>query len=293
MAGQISIKYFSNNNIDKQLWDNCVALSANSLIYATSSYLDIIAPGWGGLVYGNYLAVMPLPVKRKLGFSFVYHPLFAQQLGVFSNNVSLLNADNFLKVIPRRFIKVTLSFNSLNNLNNKYITKRINHILPLNNNYSNLQKGFDTNTKRNIKKVVNSGLIIDKNISVDDFLIFKKSNMVTLLKNNHFATLYQLYNYLVTNNIAQIWGVRNSSNQLLCAACLVNYKLRITYLMAASSADGKKNGAMFLLVNNIITEYAQTNHVLDFEGSMIPGVARFFKGFGAIPKNYCYYSKWF
>jgi len=44
--------------------------------------------------------------------------------------------------------------------------------------------------------------------------------------------------------------------------------------------------SMFLMFNELISEYAGTDKVLDFEGSEIPGVARFFKGFGAVKQHY-------
>jgi len=55
---------------------------------------------------------------------------------------------------------------------------------------------------------------------------------------------------------------------------------------AASNEEGKKLGAMFFLVDNFIKTNAEKEIILDFEGSMIPGVARFYSGFGSIPETY-------
>ena len=44
---------------------------------------------------------------------------------------------------------------------------------------------------------------------------------------------------------------------------------------------------MFLLIDHIIRQEAGKNTILDFEGSKIEGVARFYKGFGA--KNHPYF----
>jgi hypothetical protein len=43
---------------------------------------------------------------------------------------------------------------------------------------------------------------------------------------------------------------------------------------------------MFAVVNKVIKENSGQNKVLDFEGSMIEGIARFFQGFGAVAENY-------
>ncbi len=77
------IKYLKHKDIDKNKWDECINEAPNGLIYGMSWYLDRVCPGWDALVSDDYEAVMPLPWKQKMGLKYVYHPLFAQQLGVF------------------------------------------------------------------------------------------------------------------------------------------------------------------------------------------------------------------
>jgi hypothetical protein len=43
---------------------------------------------------------------------------------------------------------------------------------------------------------------------------------------------------------------------------------------------------MFLLIDTYIGQNAGKEMTLDFEGSNIPGIARFYKGFGALPQTY-------
>jgi hypothetical protein len=77
--------FHKNKTIDRKKWDDCIANSHNSLLYAYAWYLDIVAENWDAIVLGDYDAVMPLPYNRKLfGLKQVYQPFFAQQLGVFS-----------------------------------------------------------------------------------------------------------------------------------------------------------------------------------------------------------------
>ena len=55
---------------------------------------------------------------------------------------------------------------------------------------------------------------------------------------------------------------------------------------ALSSKEGKELRAMFFLIDQYIQMNAEKELTLDFEGSTLPGIARFFSGFGATPETY-------
>jgi hypothetical protein len=56
---------------------------------------------------------------------------------------------------------------------------------------------------------------------------------------------------------------------------------RYTFLVCASTPEGKKNQAMFLLVDDALREKAGSGLVYDFAGSNLPGISYFNQGFGA------------
>ena len=61
---------------------------------------------------------------------------------------------------------------------------------------------------------------------------------------------------------------------------------RLIYLLPFSTRKGKEYSAMFFLVNELIKGNAGKELFLDFEGSKIEGVYRFYKGFGAGLRSY-------
>ena len=80
------LRHVRHAEIDRSQWDALINQAPNGLIYALTWYLDSVSPGWEALVKevaGRYVAVLPLPVRRKYGFSYLLQPLLTQQLGLF------------------------------------------------------------------------------------------------------------------------------------------------------------------------------------------------------------------
>ena len=83
-----------------------------------------------------------------------------------------------------------------------------------------------------------------------------------------------------------IKGVVDEHNQLLALCFILKSNKMLIYLSAVSSEKGKELNAMSLLIDGIIQQYANTDFIFDFEGSMIPGLARYYKGFGGVEINF-------
>ena len=282
----MTIKYLKQAEIDKSKWDNCVGNAINCMIYGMSWYLDEVCENWDGLVLGNYQAVMPLPWKSKLGIKYIYHPFFAQQLGVFFTKDNSAITNDFLAAIPLKFLKYELSLNSMNTCHDIPLRPQINYVLSLHKTYDELLASYDRKCRRDVKISKSDPHILHTDISVDDFLSFKQRNMLNKLSHTHFERIKALLNYLIKNKMAKIVALNDSENMLLGAAAFVSYRSRIFYLFSASSDVGKKKRVMYRILDSVIEANANKNVYLDFEGSMIEGVAQFFKGFGPVSETY-------
>jgi hypothetical protein len=73
---------------------------------------------------------------------------------------------------------------------------------------------------------------------------------------------------------------------MLASVFFVRTNQTSIYLAASSSQEGIEKSAMFLLIDTFIQKNAGSMTTLDFEGSNIPGIARFYAGFGGSPKTY-------
>lgn len=276
------IRYLHNAEIDRKKWDQCVSTSRQNMVYALSWYLDLVSPGWEGIVYEDYRAVMPLPVREKLGIKYMYQPFYAQQLGIYSRLFPDKElTGTFLSAIPAdiRYIDYNLNHFHSNDLEGVKTTKRSNYELKLNSSYNKIEANFSANTRRNIQKAVLS-IELANNVSVAEIVHLKKESQTVRWKPEFYVWLNVYMYRLIRMGKAEIIGVKHQ-DKLVAAAFILMCMGRIYYLVPASNPDGKRIRAMFAILDHIIGKYADTGLVLDFEGSSIEGIARFFAGFGA------------
>ena len=285
------IKYLTHQQIDKTKWDECIEHSLNPLIYGYSWYLDESAPNWDALILDDYEAVFPLTHAKKYFINYLYQPLFTQQLGLFYKN--LLGAElleEFLNAIPKKFRFVDIALNEGNHfeIENSYMRKRKNYVLDLEKSFPKTAKNFTEHTSRNIKKSkkVNSKIVSQNFDDVINLYIKQKSEQTLRVTTKDYQRFAKIAGAIQQNKMLNCVGVVNEKNETIASAIFVICNNRITYLMGVSSNEGREKRAMYFLFNSIIELYSEQNYLLDFEGSDISGVAKFFKGFGAINQPY-------
>lgn len=292
MKGRIkdnNIKHLRHSEINKQLWDRCIEDSSNRLIYAFSWYLDIISPNWEALVIGDYNAVMPLPAKSVFGIKYLFQPWLSQQLGMFSNSVDI-DYKAVLAILKKKYLFGYIHFNSSNQINLPFgkFKSRINLILELNDTYLILKEAYSKNHKRNIGKTKNNGLEISHGVTNEELInLFNKSNLGEKVgwKKEHINQLLQIMSSAIVRKKAEIIGVYKDKD-LVSAVFILIDKERVTYLFPVTIETGLKFGAQFFIVDYLINKYSSQKITLDFEGSSVEGIARFYKGFGAKEERY-------
>lgn len=282
------LTYILHKNINYSKWDNCVENAGNSRVYAMSWHLDRTAEVWDALVLGDYHYVMPLPVRKKWGIKYLYQPLFSQQLGIFPSPPDEVAKLFYTKTVSLfRFSDVQINAqNQPLSMHSLEFIFRKNYLLKLEESYPQISACYSKNTKRNIGKSAKNKLHYVAGLQIEDYLNFKQNNLLGNISNKGFIQLKSIIAYGQYKGIGEISGVYNADNKLCAAVYFCRWKDRFIYFNAASNQQGKDTGAMFFLVDQFIKNAAGTGMILDFEGSMISGVARFFAGFGAEPEIY-------
>ncbi|MFI5220919.1 MAG: hypothetical protein ACHQK8_01240 [Bacteroidia bacterium] len=287
------ITYLPHKKIDKIKWDECISHSLNSLIYAYSWYLDEAAPGWDALVIDDYEAVFPLTHRRKFFIRYLYQPHFTQQLGLFyKTNLGAEQLAEVIRAIPKKFRFTEINLNESNRVEDKnllkHVTEKRNYILELNRPYLKLFKNFSDQHQRNIKRAGKSGLkaeSVDLNEVIKLYIKIKGRETLHVGKKD-YQRLSNIAKAFHRNQLLISTGIRNTKNQLIAGGLFSVSNNRIVYHLGTSNEEGREKRAMHFLFSDLIEKYAGQNFLFDFEGSEIPGIAHFFKGFGARKQVY-------
>lgn len=286
----MKIQRIKRKDLDVEKYSRALENAMNYRIYAEYWYLDVLTnEKWECLVYGDYEVIMPIPLQFKLGIKFVLQPTYCQQLGVFyRDEISNELFSEFEKMLHSYRVRA-YHFNEENTERfHPKGEKRVNHVLDLNRPYEEIYLGFNTNRKRNIGKAEKLDFELNTSINLKNYLeliqqdyprIFKtvqrKINLLEMLNDR---------NCLMQNTIV-------IDDEINCTRLFIHSKNRIFDI---GSARNKKSELKLdfgtYLISSLIQNYSNQIKLLDFEGSMIKGIASFNESFGAEQRFYTKYA---
>lgn len=283
------IVFLTHAEVDKKKWDHCIGSANNTFIYAYSWYLDVVAPNWNALVLNDYEAVMPLPTVKKI-FTIAYQPFFAQQLGIFSRQPGEFHTTDFIGKIPSKYKYINICLNENNDAGPGRFSavERDNYILYLHNSYEEINKNFTDHCRRNIKRADKEKLGMSEctGDEVVDFYITHKGPRTEGVKLSDYGVLKKVLKQAAGRNMLKAYKITDAEGNTIAAAVFYIQPHRMIYQMGTASEAGRELRAMYFLFNTLIKENSGKEMILDFEGSEITNIARFFTGFGAMCMPY-------
>jgi hypothetical protein len=287
----MDIKLQRRDEIDDKRWNGCVHFALGTPPYGYTWFLDIVCEDWLGLVVGEYKIVMPIVLGKKFGIQYSYQPFFTQQLGIYGDMpLSQETVNAFMAAIPKEIKYLEMSLNESNySPSNGEITRRNNYLLDLKPDYVKIREKYSGNVLRKMRKAEKANLMMHTMLKPEEFADFYRQHTapkVEGFKDKHYYMMMRLIYKSMQYNMGFLIGVQNQDKELLAANFFINHPQRLINLMPTSSSRGNDFGAMAFLMDHVISSNAGQYKYLDFEGSMIEGVANFFQGFGAKPANY-------
>lgn len=270
-------------------WDDCIRQAANGMPYGESWWLDAATDGnWNGLVLGDYEVVQPVHYVRRYGVvNVLANPPFTQQLGPFGK----LTAESFLLLLDR--LPKPLGGRNLalsHAVDPAWLTgaERVMHtnlILDLHQPYEVIQGNYSKTLRQIVRSREPAEL---EPVPTKDFLRLYETSLppTAQLKSRHLRAAARLIEAAGSRGRGDCLGVRNATGEWIAVAFLPSDDRRVINLMAVSPNNGRREHGMPRLLDAVIRRHAGSRRALDFEGSNLPGVQRFFRRFGAVEQNY-------
>lgn len=292
------ILYLKHTDIDLRQWDAVVTHSPQRQVYAMSWYLDVVSPGWEGVVEtdaaGSYRTVMPVPWRRKLGMRYVQQPLFCQQLGIYSleQRVAETTFQVFTQEIYQRFrYVVDYSFNTDNALPplllpEVQVEQTVTLYLSLHHSYEQLYKGYSRDRKMNLKRAQKAGLQLRESDDIAPIIQFFKEETAGRIfggvAEEAYEMLRQLYRVLREQGVAKLCYTTDSEGRKNSGCLFILWGGRIVYIFNAAPQHGRKKNGRTLMIDHMIREYAGQEVLFDFESpdEREPDILHFYKSFG-------------
>jgi len=286
----------TRQQIDEQRWQEALLATKGSHVYARPWYLDIVSKEWKALVYGDYEAVMPLTAGKKYGINYLYQPFFTQQLGVYGKAAQ----ENAVVLEMLEQAKSLFSYAEINMHEGQSlqgclidIKQRTNLIIPLKAGLSAIRKDYSDTLKRNLKKAAAQAFQVkdmeDISFFLDEYMLHTASKTKEI-NSRHRSLLHLLLQQAMQQKAGMIRGVFQGEKCVAACFYLLDEE-RCVSLLPWADEQAKKYGAAAFLVDSTLEMMENKLNYFDFEGSEIPGVARFYRQFA--PQEAPYYRlKW-
>ncbi|WP_343662130.1 hypothetical protein [Chryseobacterium mucoviscidosis] len=275
------IRRLKYNEIDFEKYSKCLENSAQKNWYARKEVLDQLSGNWHILVYNDYEAVMPVPLKRKFALNLVVMPLFCQQLGVFSSKDDFKINDQFLNFLKNRYNIFSYSFNHYNSFSQD-LDKKKNYTIQISD-YILLRRKKYFKGRKSTAKCAQHLIYKEIDFSEESFSFMQK-NFKGLSKDGDVEKYRKYLNFLYTNNSLKLSGAY-LDEKLINIAVLIDEKDQLSLLGLINDEEYKDENGPSFLIDKILSFYIHEKK-FNFMGSNIRGIEVFFKSFGAELQEY-------
>ena len=283
----MTINRIQHQDIDLKKWDQTILNSATPFVFAQSFYLNATCPKWDALIIGDYESVFPLTYKTKFGYSYLPHPPFTSQLGVFGK-VDLEIEQLFFDYITKHFTLIDVELNVSNKLSSEFISPKNTYVL-----YYNSEYKFNQNTKRNINKAIENGFMVERVEDKDLISLSQKyinpflEREVKLSKSTVLLLDDLLKNSIESKTLYTFKAFDKNQTIKALGHFICNGKHAL-YLKGTNFNKADNSGSMHLLMKYAIEFFADKATFFDFGGGSKQGLANFYMGFGGQVSTYSF-----
>lgn len=282
-------------------------------VFEQSWWLEVVAPNqWNEIAVkdknGNCIGRLPYVKSKKYGMECWGLPVLTQHAGPWFKMESNMKPVAMLKRVKQVSEAFIEELDDKTNIDLYFhhsfqyvlpfiwagytVEPKFTYVIDCLEDTDALFQGLDLNVRRKIKKAEKEYFITD-NVSFTDVVrlveaTYKKQGRKLPMGED---VLHRVYQESFKHNSGKIIGaVNKASKQVDSVAFFIYDQHSCYYLFGGKDYDKDMTGVQELVLWEGIKFAATVSAVFDFEGSMIPGIERFFRGFGGTPK--VYYRVW-
>ena len=287
----------NRTEINDAAWNRLVQESGEGIIYAHTSYLDIVCIAWKALVWpahGNYEIIMPIPVRRKLGVEIVYQPVFCQYLGVFCRGpISPQAMVAFLAQFSGHFNYISAyhfnpeNFHLLKNFAGRtplmHFEKRETHWLGTDRDYAEIAAGFSKGRRVNLKRSSKWEWQLSVSSNIHPLIFLFVNNTANKIPGGVHQSSYNVLEAIFTKltrlQCCDLWYA-HKNGVIRAGILMVRTGGKAIFLFNAADESGRRGNARTFLLDSYMRLNAGKQLTIDFESPEKASVVSFYKSFG-------------
>lgn len=300
----LPLTFVDRADLDTGAWNACVDQSATPLFYGYAWYLDAVLPAphwrWQALVLtgaaGAYRAVMPVPLRRRLGRWVVYQPFFCPMLAVFSTDSTIDTSAFVAAVVARYRYGARLSLHHCPPDLPAAVTRqtRYTQVLDLSAGYEALLAGYTRDRHLNLRRARQADWTLADQTDPEPLLaLFRQHHADTIrggVADWAYTMLRTLIEALQQRGLATL-RYTCQHGQPEAGVLIAHSAGRLVYLFNAASETGRRGNARTLLLDTVIRESAGQPALFDFESPEKTSIVDFYRSFGTVDEPY-YTLRW-
>ncbi|MEL6649861.1 MAG: GNAT family N-acetyltransferase [Bacteroidota bacterium] len=301
------LEILAGEAIDPPSWDAFIKAAPEGGLFSLHAYLSIVRPGWQAAVVidkEQWQAVMPFYRERKWGFSRIGQPAFTQYWGpVFASfgERSTYKHYSWKKKVLECMLPAWAQDHLLvMNCSPAFdypmpfyeagyeLHTRYTYQLDLRLDKDRLWANMDSSQRRKIRKAQQTPEAIQDRFQPEELLSLyhtqkQAGNDILGVARSAESIIPQLLTTL-PNELPTYLRAYRRDEKIIAAACFAEHQDSCYYLFGTYDPQLSQGGEMAALMWDVIQ--ATSCAIFDFEGSMVPSIARFFRRMGGQPKAY-------
>ncbi|MBK9283703.1 MAG: GNAT family N-acetyltransferase [Sphingobacteriaceae bacterium] len=243
---------------------------------------------------------------KKFGFNFIKLPPYTPHCALFFNSTAKNSASlqNFSKEIMQEICnyldkeKSALSIlafpykiKDLQHFiwNNYKVIPNYTYLIDLKKPFEDIKANFDSKHRNAISKAIKDGVEVKCNSENPEFIFsFLKNSLLQAGANVYESELRSILTQFSNENNSFTFIAYHNQSVVGMLHCIYDKNV-CYYLLGGVAKEAGVQGVNHLLVQNALAKAIALNcSIFDFEGSMLKGVEKFFRGFG--PELVPYYT---